>query len=72
LTELSVVGIKEGSYATVKFDAVQGLQLPGHVEHIALRGQDQRGDVLYTVRVALDNLDPRLRWGMTAFVQFGE
>jgi HlyD family secretion protein len=70
LTELSVVGVKEGSQVAVKFDATPGLSLPGHVERIALRGQDQRGDVLYTVRVALDNMDPRLRWGMTAFVQF--
>ena len=70
LTELSVVDVKEGSQVAVKLDAVPGLSLPGHVERIALRGQDQRGDVLYTVRVTLDNLDPRLRWGMTAFVQF--
>ncbi len=70
LTELSVVDVKEGSRVAVKFDAAPGLSLPGHVERIALRGQDQRGDVLYAVRVALDNLDPRLRWGMTAFVQF--
>jgi HlyD family secretion protein len=70
LTELSVVDVKEGSPVTLKFDAVPGLQLTGHVERIALRGQDQRGDVLYTVRVALDNMDPRLLWGMTAFAQF--
>jgi multidrug resistance efflux pump len=70
LTELSVVDIKEGSPAMLKFDAVPGLQLTGHVERIALRGQDLRGDVLYTVRVVLDNMDPRLLWGMTAFAQF--
>jgi HlyD family secretion protein len=70
LTELSVVDVKEGSPVTLKFDAVPGLQLTGHVERIALRGQDLRGDVLYTVRVALDNMDTRLLWGMTAFAQF--
>lgn len=70
LTELGVVDIKEGSRATVKFDAVSGLVLPGRVARIALRGRDRRGDVLYTVRVALENMDPRLRWGMTGFVQF--
>jgi multidrug resistance efflux pump len=70
LTELSVVDINPGSRAICKFDAVPGLRLPGRVERIALRGQDQRGDVIYTVHVALDEMDSRLRWGMTAFVQF--
>ena len=70
LTELGVVDVKEGGRAAVKFDAVAGLSVPAHVERIALRGKSQRGDMLYTVRVALENMDPRLRWGMTGFVQF--
>ena len=70
LTELNVVDVKQGSPAQIKFDAVPGLKLDGRVERIGLRSQDKRGDVLYTVRVALNAPDPRLRWGMTAFVQF--
>ncbi len=70
LTEVSIIGVEQGLQVLCKFDAVPGLALPAHVERIALRGQDQRGDVLYRVRVALDQVDNRLRWGMTAFVQF--
>lgn len=70
LTELNVVDVKQGSPAQIKFDAVPGLKLDGRVERIGLRSQNKRGDVLYTVRVALNAPDPRLRWGMTAFVQF--
>lgn len=70
LTELTVVGLKEGDPVTVKFDAIPDLSLPGRVERIAVRAQDKRGQVTYTVRVALGGGDPRLRWGMTALVQF--
>ncbi len=70
LSELTVVQVKESDPATVKFDAIPGLVLPGRVERIAVRAQDKRGEVTYTVRVRLDNTDPRLRWGMTALVVF--
>lgn len=70
LTELNVVGLANGHRATVKFDAISGLTMVGHVEWISLRAQQKQGDVVYTVRVILDETDPRLRWGMTTFVQF--
>ena len=69
LTELTVVNVKEGDQVTVKFDAIPGFSLPGRIERISVRSQDKRGDVTYTVYVALGNGDPRLRWGMTSLVQ---
>ncbi len=70
LTELNVVGLANGHQATVKFDAIPGLTMAGHIDWIALRAQQKQGDVVYTARVMLDESDPRLRWGMTTFVQF--
>jgi HlyD family secretion protein len=70
LTELTVVGLKAGDKLTIRFDAIPELRLPGRIERIAVRSQDIRGEVTYTTRIALENADPRLRWGMTAVVEF--
>jgi hypothetical protein len=32
--------------------------------------EEKRGDVTYTARIRLDNIDPRLRWGMTVATVF--
>jgi multidrug resistance efflux pump len=72
LTELNVVDLEEGHPASVKFDAIPGLEMAGHIDWISLRAQQRQGDVVYTARVILDDVDPRLRWGMTTFVQFEE
>lgn len=70
LTELSVVGIKEGSAVKVTFDAITGLELPGKVLRISPLGEDRQGDITYTVYIDLTRQDPRLRWNMTASVVF--
>lgn len=70
LTELSVVGIQEGTPVSVSFDAIPGLDLPGKVIAIKSLGEDKQGDVTYTVTVQLDNQDERLRWNMTSSVVF--
>jgi HlyD family secretion protein len=70
LTELTVVGLKAGDKLAIRFDAIPELKLPGRIERVAVRSQDKRGEVTYTARVALENADPRLRWGMTAVVEF--
>jgi len=68
LTELSVAGVHEGDAATVTFDALPDLTLPGKVTHVKNFGQDHQGDIVYTVVVTLGKSDPRLRWNMTAKV----
>ena len=70
LTELSVVKVQPGAQATITFDAVPGLELPGQVVRINPVGKDQRGDINYTVVVKPLEDDPRLRWNMTAAVTF--
>jgi HlyD family secretion protein len=68
LTELSVANIHEGAPATITFDALPEVALPGRVSRIKGFGENRQGDITYTVTITPDKLDPRLRWNMTAAV----
>lgn len=68
LTELDVVAVKNGLPAAVTFDALPGEEVSGVVTDIASVASVVRGDVTYEVKVALDENELPLRWGMTAFV----
>jgi multidrug efflux pump subunit AcrA (membrane-fusion protein) len=70
LTELEVVEISLGQSVSVLADALPELTLNGTVEKIADVFVERNGDITYTVRIALKELDPRLRWGMTVVVKF--
>jgi HlyD family secretion protein len=70
LTELDVVGVEAGDAVSLTFDAVPGLELPGTVLRVKPLGEEKLGDVTYTVVVALQEQDPRLKWRMTAVVTF--
>jgi len=72
LNEMEVPGIYDGQIATVVPDALQELELDGHVTSISQLYEEKLGDVTFTTRIALDEIDPRLRWGMTVKVQFQE
>jgi multidrug resistance efflux pump len=70
LTELAVAGVVVGQAVQIRVDALPGRPLSGRVQEVALHGQDYRGDVVYTVIIALEgDPDPALRWGMTTEVQ---
>jgi len=70
LTELDVANLAIGQPAEVRVDALPGQSFAGAVDEIGLQGQDYRGDVVYTVIVALtEEPDPALRWGMTVEVR---
>lgn len=66
LTELAVAKIRVGDAATLTFDGVPGLEIPGRVKFIRPYGEKKRGDITYTVTIAPDRWDDRLRWNMTA------
>ncbi|HDN80227.1 MAG TPA: HlyD family efflux transporter periplasmic adaptor subunit [Chloroflexi bacterium] len=68
LRETDVVKIYEGQRVELTFDALPNLVLPGHIVRIAPRASYEEGSTNYTVIVAFDQTDPRLRWGMTAYV----
>ena len=72
LNEMEVPGIYDGQSATVVPDALQELKLDGRVTSISQLYEEKLGDVTFTTRIALDESDPRLRWGMTVKVQFQE
>lgn len=68
LTELRVVGVRPGDRATITFDAIPDLELPGQVTRIRTIGQNTQGDITYTVAIAPERSDDRLLWNMTAKV----
>jgi HlyD family secretion protein len=70
LTEIEVVDVSQGQKVTIVPDALPDLELNGTVERIADYFEEKRGDVTYTVRILLDEPDPRLRWGMTVVTNF--
>jgi multidrug resistance efflux pump len=71
LSEVDIVGVQPGAQVSVKVDALPDVKLKGKVTSITPRSAVKRGDVTYTVKVALAEPDPRLMWGMTAFVDIG-
>ncbi len=70
LTELQVVRVEEGDAVTVTFEALPGESFRGVVYRVKAIGQNQKGDISYTTVIRLDGTDPRLRWNMTAAVEF--
>jgi len=72
LTELEVVDISLGQKTIIVPDALTDLELTGTVEEISDQYEEKRGDITYTARIRIDDIDPRLRWGMTVAITFKE
>jgi len=70
ITELEVVKIAEGQHVSIVPDALPDLTLTGTVSEISQAYVLQGGDVQYTVRIKVDQVDPRIRWGMTVEATF--
>jgi len=68
LDEIDVARVAVGQQATVTFDALPERVFVGHVTRISPMAEPGAGGVNYTVVVELDELDPAILWGMTAFV----
>jgi multidrug resistance efflux pump len=68
LDEIDVVQVAVGQEAAITFDALPDRVLTGHITRISPRAESGSGGVHYTVVLELQELDPVLRWGMTAFV----
>jgi HlyD family secretion protein len=68
LSEVDVVSVQPGAEASITVDALPGVTLKGQVKSIVPRSAVKRGDVTFTVKVAITDSEPRLKWGMTAFV----
>jgi HlyD family secretion protein len=70
VTELEVVKIAEGQLVSMVPDALPEVTLTGTVTEISQAYFMQGGDVQYTVRIQVDDVDPRIRWGMTVEATF--
>jgi multidrug resistance efflux pump len=68
LRETDVARLKDGMPVEVTFDALPGRTFQGTVTRIAPMSSTEKGSTNYTVIVEVADLDPALRWGMTAFV----
>jgi multidrug resistance efflux pump len=68
LSETDIARVKEGQPVKVTFDALPGKTITGKVVRIAPMSTPGQSAVNYIVTVQLDEIDPALRWGMTAFV----
>jgi multidrug efflux pump subunit AcrA (membrane-fusion protein) len=72
LTELEVVKLSAGQIVKLVPDALPDLTLKGTIIQISQAYTQQGGDILYTVRIAVKDPDPRLKWGMTVEATFLE
>jgi len=68
LRETDVGRIDLGQEVDITFDALPDTLLNGRVVHISPKASSEQGGVNYTTIIEFDELDPRLRWGMTAYV----
>ncbi|MFB0547039.1 MAG: HlyD family secretion protein [Anaerolineae bacterium] len=68
LNEIDIAKVKVGQRVSLTFDALPERVIGGRVTSIAPRATIGQGGTNYTVTIELDELDPDLRWGMTAFV----
>ena len=66
LTELTVAKVRIGDKTLLTFDGLPGVEIPGKVKFIRPYGEKKRGDITYTVTIAPEGWDERLRWNMTA------
>ena len=70
LTENQVINVRDGRAVEITFDALPGETFTGEVESISEYYLERFGDITYVVRIRLLQEDSRLRWGMTAEVNF--
>ena len=70
ITELEVVNVAVGQAVTFTADALPDVTMKGTVTSISQSSYTSSGDVIYTVYIKAEDLDPRVRWGMTVEVTF--
>ncbi len=68
LSETDIARVRAGQPVKVTFDALPGTTIIGRVAQIAPMSTPGQSAVNFVVTVALEQIDPALRWGMTAFV----
>lgn len=69
LTELDITRVTPGKAVKLQFDALPDLSMTGKVKLIRPIGEDNRGDIVYTVVIDPERQDAQLLWNMTAVVE---
>ena len=73
LTELEVVRIGEDQIVTIETESFPGEIFSGTIESIGDFPTIDQGDVLYTIRIKLNDANlPALKWGMSVTITFQE
>jgi multidrug efflux pump subunit AcrA (membrane-fusion protein) len=72
INELDVVRIQIGGLVTVELDAFPGERIEGKVVEITEYPQLKYNDVIYPVRIQLDENNLPLRWKMSVIIKFTE
>jgi HlyD family secretion protein len=68
LRETDVVRLQTGMVVEVTFDALPDQFFVGTITDIAPVSNAEKGSTNYTVHIDVAEIEPSLRWGMTAFV----
>lgn len=68
LRETDVARVAIGQEVDITFDALPDTLLKGRVVYISPQSSSEQGGVNYTTIIEFDEFDPRLLWGMTAYV----
>jgi HlyD family secretion protein len=68
LDEIDVARVAEGQQVALTFDVLPERVFTGRVARISPMAEPGSGGVNYTAVIELDETDPAIRWGMTAFV----
>lgn len=70
LDETEVTEIDITKPVLITADALPGMEFSGVIDSVSQYYTNDNGDILYTVKIKLDNSEPQLRWGMTMQVEF--
>ncbi len=70
VTELEVVKLEVGQKVAITADALPEVEMKGVVGEISQSSYIQSGDVIFTVRIQVGEVDPRVKWGMTVEATF--
>lgn len=65
LNEVDAAKVKVGNKATLTFDAIEDLTLTGTVAQVDVSGTVSQGVVSYSIEIAFDTQDARVKPGMT-------
>ncbi len=70
LTEIDVVNVRAQHPVSVTLDALPGKSFRGVATSISQSYTERQGDIVYEATILLTDVDPNMRWGLTAQVTF--